>query len=276
MLPQREGVATGEGVTPCVANYSPFAVSLFRQYCRRHISKHFHAARILGSSPEPLNPEGGTVVMYANHVGWWDPLVLLVLTEILLPGRRCFGPIDEQALRAYGFFRYLGFFGLRPNSSAGAHEFLRVCRSVCALDRTALCLTPQGRFCDVRELNAPFQPGLGMLAKMLPGLRFLPVAIEYCFWSERTPELLVAVGEVETFPGRIERDEATTRLAARLRATQARLAAAATARKEEAFHTLLDGKSGASFVYDLWRRALAAATGRPFQPSHSAIGTSRS
>ena len=57
-----------------------------------------------------------------------------------------------------------------------------------------LFLTPQGKFADVR---APlvFAPGLEHLAARAPRAHFLPLAIEYTFWEERKPEVLLAFGQ---------------------------------------------------------------------------------
>ena len=54
-------------------------------------------------------------------------------------------------------------------------------------------MTPSGQFDDVRRRSA-FQPGLGHLAASVDRVTFLPVAWEYPFWNERTPEALVEFG----------------------------------------------------------------------------------
>ena len=104
---------------------------------------------------------------------------------------------------------------------------------------------------------------------MTQGL-IVPMAVEYPFWNERLPEALVAFGEAIDGAAAPARDAAawTTLLAARLEATQDRLAAAAAERNRAKFHTLLTGKVGVGGIYDLARRAGAWRRGERFDASH--------
>ena len=52
-----------------------------------------------------------------------------------------------------------------------------------------------GRFCDVRERPVPIMPGLTRLPELAPEAVFLPLALEYPFWSEKRPEALACFGE---------------------------------------------------------------------------------
>ena len=90
--------------------------------------------------------------------------------------------------------RRLGFFGVRRDSYSGAATFLRVGSRLLARDDTLFCLTPEGRFTDPRRRPVRLQPGLANLIARVPRVTVLPMAIEYPFWTERTPEALVAFG----------------------------------------------------------------------------------
>ena len=56
-------------------------------------------------------------------------------------------------------------------------------------------MTPSGRFTDPRT-RIKFQPGLSHLACSSPSVSLVPLALEYPFWEERTPEALIEFGEV--------------------------------------------------------------------------------
>ena len=58
----------------------------------------------------------------------------------------------------------------------------------------ALGITPEGRFSDPRERPVRLEPGLAHLARRLDRGVFLPLALEYPFWQERTPEALACFG----------------------------------------------------------------------------------
>ena len=72
---------------------------------------------------------------------------------------------------------------------------------------------------------------------------------------------------IRDFPGR-SADDWTNELAAALAATQDRLAAAAIARDQAAFTSLLVGRVGVGFAYDTFRRVKAWARGERFDVSH--------
>ena len=99
---------------------------------------------------------GDPPVIYVNHASWWDPLVLLLLTHQLYPGRKFFAPMDAKALERYGFFRRIGCFGVELGSLRGAKQFLGASLAALGLPDGGLCVTPQGRFADVRERPVRF------------------------------------------------------------------------------------------------------------------------
>ena len=100
----------------------------------------------------------------------------------------------------------------------------------------------------------------------------MPIALEYSFWTERTPEALVRIGEplrVADYPGRSGKEwaglieEAMTR-------NQDSLNAETLTRDPAKFAVLLGGKAGVGGPYDWWRRTKAWVRGEKFDPSHDA------
>ena len=99
-------------------------------------------------------------------------------------------------LERYGFFKHLGFFGVEQGIDARcAHLSAHDAQRLSPRRRNAGWLTPQGRFMDVRERPLRLQDGLGALAARKPDAAFIPLAIEYAFWTEPRPEILVSFGE---------------------------------------------------------------------------------
>jgi hypothetical protein len=98
----------------------------------------------------------------------------------------------------------------------------------------------------------------------------VPLALEYPFWEERFPEVLVCFGEVVIVAREQHRRAAawTALLTSHLEATQERLAQAACRRDRQAFAVLLRGRSGVGGVYDLWRALRARLHGEPFHKAH--------
>jgi hypothetical protein len=117
--------------------------------------------------------------------------------------------MDAAALERYAFFKRIGMFGVEQNSRRGAVQFLRIVRAILSDADHILWLTPQGRFADARERPVQFKPGIGHLGDAAERVCFLPLAVEYVFWEERLPEILVRFGPpFETQPDDTARNAA--------------------------------------------------------------------
>lgn len=250
----------------------------FRWYCRRYyFPAHFHALRLLPptqylagdhSDPDPATP----LVILANHPSWWDPVVCTLLSA-RFPTRVIYSPIDARALETYRFFRKLGFFGVEQGTARGAARFLQCSRAVLDTPGTILWITAQGRFTDPRSRPVTLMPGLArVLARWRKPAMVLPLAIEYPFWDERSPEALAHFGEpLQVDPSRpISAEAWGGLLAGRLEQTMDNLALAGISRDPGIFHTLHTGRAGVGGMYDRIRRASAWLGLRRFDGTHAA------
>src|SRR5438309_6091717 len=140
----------------------------FTAYVRWYLRRNFHALHLLRLAPlEAVSSH--PVLVCLNHPSWWDPLVALYLSQRFFPTRGHYGPIAAEGVAKYGFFERLGFFSIQPGTRAGAGRFLRVGKAALASPETALWVTPQGAFSDVRLRPVAIQPGVGHLVHRLPG-----------------------------------------------------------------------------------------------------------
>jgi 1-acyl-sn-glycerol-3-phosphate acyltransferase len=248
----------------------PWLFRLFQRYSVRYVRKHFHALRLSKTSHPPPDTDEPVLVVL-NHTAWWDPMICLVLSRFF-GDRDQFAAIDAAAVRQYPFFRKLGFVGVDTTSLRGAAEFLRSGQAILSAPRRVYWVTAQGRFADVRERPLGLRSGVGHLAARLGRGAVLPLALEYSFWTERTPEALVRFGEplrICDHPGLRGKDW-TARIETSLTRALDGLNAETTARDPERFTPLVSGKAGVGGVYDFWRRLKAWARGRRFDPSHEA------
>ncbi|GAB4133832.1 MAG: lysophospholipid acyltransferase family protein [Thermogutta sp.] len=250
---------------------SPWLRSWFRWYARRYIRRHFHALRM---GPLPVNFDevrtDEPLIVIMNHASWWDPLTAFFLADHFWPNRPVYAPMDAAALRRYPFFRRLGVFGVELGSVAGALTFLRTSLEILRASDSILWLTPQARFADVRERPIIFAPGLAHLVRRLDRGRILPLAVEYVFWEERTPEILARFGPVISAAhlGAGPPDSLFWRLPWLLQVAMDLLKEDVVARRLDGFETLLSGRVGVGGMYDLWRRLRAAVSGTRFEPHH--------
>lgn len=248
--------------------------NLFTRYLRHFFRRSFHGVRLSRHGLPAVMP-GKAVILCINHPSWWDPALFLLLMPILFPDRVGFGPMDGAALGRYGLFRRMGIFGLPPGP-AGARRFLQAGAHILADPRHMLWITAQGSFVDPRQRPVRLRPGIGHLARGIPDAMVLPLAIEYSFWNERFPEVLIRFGPpVRPAAGAsigdsigVSAAQWTQAMEQGLETTMDALAADAISRDPTRFHTLLDGRTGVGGVYDMWRRWAARRDGRRFQPGH--------
>jgi 1-acyl-sn-glycerol-3-phosphate acyltransferase len=166
----------------------------FTAYSRRYIQRHFQSFSISRSSLLPIERDL-PIVLYANHPGWWDPLVGLILKASFFPDHTLFAPIDAAELRRYKILSKIGFFGVQRDSRRGVIEYFRTAEKILANPKHLLAVTPQARFVDARDRPVQFQKGLGHLATLVKRVLFVPVAIEYAFWDRPLPQIFCRFGK---------------------------------------------------------------------------------
>jgi 1-acyl-sn-glycerol-3-phosphate acyltransferase len=246
-------------------------IGLFSIYLRWYVRRHFHRVRVANAGRIP--PQAQPLILFANHASWWDPLTAMLLAQTILPARHHYAPMDEDALRHYGVFRPMGFFPVDNASSRGAAQLLRAGAQVLAKPDAVLWITPESQFQDARKRPIVFRPGLGALMSRTGRMTCVPIAIEYAFWNERLPEILVNVGEpLEIADGTMEDARTWTNLLSyATAATLDELAMLAMERDPASFDTVLSGSGGIGGVYELWKRFTCALTGRPYYHDHGSL-----
>jgi hypothetical protein len=147
----------------------------------------------------------------------------------------------------------------------GGAPILRNASVILSRPHHALWLTPQGRFTDIRERPVRFEPGLGHLAARLPGVKFIPLALEFVWWHERSRKCS------RLWPRRGAARRAACRRTPYTTRRRARQLSGSTRRRQPAagaaqFRTLLNGRAGVGGIYDLWRRM--RARGQEFDVRH--------
>jgi 1-acyl-sn-glycerol-3-phosphate acyltransferase len=255
-------------LVPCPRR-SPWLIRLFSNYSRRYIGRHFHALRVSREGTVPVLPEQPLIIA-ANHASWWDPLIGLVLSREMPECRAHYVPIDVKGLEQYRFLERLGFFGIEVGTTRGSLAFLRQSLAVLSRPESVLWITAQGEFTDIRERPTRLKEGIGHLIHRLDSVTVVTLAIEYTFWNDRLPEVLVRFGSaIEVSSGREASPAAwTARIGQALEETQDRLAEEARRRDPADFTTVVGGRAGVGGVYDLWRHSRARLRGESFDPEH--------
>ena len=237
----------------------------FRYIVRRHLRKGFHAVRVQHSAR--LRGATGPLIVYANHSSWWDPMIAYLLASRLLPDRDHYAPMEAESLRKYPVLSKVGVFPVEVNAARGAVRFLRSGEAILRAGGV-LWITPQGRFVDAHERPIHFKPGMTSLAARLPDCTVLPLAIEYVFWDERTPEALLCFGE-PVHVGNESGEALEAKLIASLEEAMSELRPMARSRDPRRFEeVLLRGRAGVGGFYGMGQRMRAWTRGRRYRPEH--------
>jgi len=230
---------------------------VFAWYTRGLFGRKFSAVRFERSSLERLRSfaaGGGPMVMLGNHQSWWDPLVAVLVTGEVIPDRKMLAVMDASELERFGIFRRLGVFGLDPDDPASQGVMVSYLERLFARDSSqAFWITPQGRFTDVRS-PIRLRPGAAAVAARLEGVRVGCVHMDYVFWNEPKPELLIRFEEAGV-PDRLSTTGWLRTMTAAMERNRDACGALAMARDAEPFVTIAGrGGAGASGVYGAWLR----------------------
>lgn len=261
----KRGERAAQDAERSVARYSPLMFGFFARLFARDMSSNFQAVRCLDAPPRQV---AGPLVVYANHPSWWDAEVFIWMSSRFFADRRCFAPMEAAMVARYPFFGRIGAFGVETGTMRGAADFLAVAEHVLAQSDGALLVNGQGQFCDGRSRPVTLSPGLAHLARRVPAITYVPLAIEYAYWDERRPNLLLNYGKPFQVSEQTESSAVAAQLSGALETAMDALAAASMTRDPSLFRTLLSGRTGVNPVYDLWRRARATLRGQAFSPAH--------
>jgi 1-acyl-sn-glycerol-3-phosphate acyltransferase len=256
-------------VDPALPRQSQWLYNWFRRYCKRYARKHFHAVRLSRTSHAVPTIDGKPLIFVMNHPSWWDIIIGFVLLDRFETYRH-YAPIDAEMLPKYRFFKRLGFFGI-DSTPRGAARFLRTTKAIFEQPFRAMWITAQGKFVDPRQRPVELRPGVGYVASRLNEGFVIPVAVEYPFWEERTPEALVRFGEPLDLAMVVKPQAAewTRRIEEALTVSQDVLATEAIRRDPALFDVVVSGKVGIGGAYDWWRRLRSWVRGKRFDPAHA-------
>jgi 1-acyl-sn-glycerol-3-phosphate acyltransferase len=232
----------------------------FRAFTRRLVASNFHAVRLSRDGFPPTQSAQPTIV-FLNHAAWWDPLACFFLAEQFFARCDSYAPMDQAQLRRYGILRKIGLFPSQNGSFIGGRALLEIGERVLSRPHAVLWITPESRFVDVRVRPLHFAAGLAHLIRRVRNVRVIPLALEYAYWRERRPELLVRFGDVrhqdELCAASSTHQQLTEVLEQQLAATMDALAHDSVVRDPTRFVSLFSRRNSLIPVYDFGRQIRA-------------------
>ena len=132
---------------PDVPPISGITLRLLTRIVRRSLRRRFHSVRM--QHADRFMQQSGPLIVYLNHSSWWDPMIAILLAQMLMPDRNHYAPMDAEALARRPMLRKIGVFPVELTTARGVEHFLR--RSAAILrEGGVLWVAPQGRVVDPR------------------------------------------------------------------------------------------------------------------------------
>lgn len=257
------GRSSHEEVRVLEDRYSDRFFGVFSWYVARMFRKSFHGVRIEPASIDVLratNSHEGPVIALGNHPGWWDPLVAVLLSRVYLPSRPMLAAMDRSELERFGILRRVGVFGIEPDepdSLPAQVDFLRT--RFAERPKATFWITPQGSFTDVRR-SIRLRPGAAAVASRLDSSPLvIALAMDYCFWNDRRPELCMRIVTVKAdsrSSGRPSTTDWQRAMTDAMQANQDALTERVLRRNPDDWQVVLASRQHRQTnpVYDLWLR----------------------
>jgi 1-acyl-sn-glycerol-3-phosphate acyltransferase len=169
--------------------------AVFAAYVRRSLRRSFIAVRVEGLDIARASVARVPAVFVSNHTAWWDSLVLIWLAnfELAEGGADGYALMDARNLRKFGFFRYLGVFGVDLDDPADRAAVVDYAAGLLDAPRRVVWLFPQGAERPVTEPLA-FRGGAARLAARA-GVPMVPAALRYEHGRAPKATVYVAFGE---------------------------------------------------------------------------------
>ena len=185
--------ALGTAEPGTVARRSALALRLARAYARRAAAASLDGVWASGLPSTRAALAEGPLIVAANHVSWWDPLMLVLLDEAL--GGESAVLMDADNLRRLPYMRWLGAIPLERRQGTSPRGGLRAAAEWLDRPGRVLFIFPQGKQRPAHLRPLGFQRGVELLARM-SGAGVAPMALTYGWREAQHPSAAIALGAV--------------------------------------------------------------------------------
>lgn len=158
------------------------------------LQNRFYAFRYKGA--EGVLEKGVPTVVYAPHCNWWDGIVLYNIAHRILHKEI---RLMVEELNRFPLLRRGGAYSVCKKSPQSAMKALNYSIDVVGDLRNVLFIFPQGIIRPPHYRPIEFQTGLAYIAQNAATrygkINLVPISIDYCFFRDNRPEVVVNFGE---------------------------------------------------------------------------------
>jgi hypothetical protein len=165
---------------------------LARPYARRRVARGLDGLWVSGLAEARAALAQRPLIFVANHVAWWDALLLLPLDDAL--GGTGWAVMDSRNLRSLPFLGWVGALPLDRSSPQRSRECLQSCADLLDRPGRGVWVFPQGRQRPAHLRPLDLKTGLGIMHARRP-VDLVVVSIDYVFLERSRPAAVVRFSE---------------------------------------------------------------------------------
>jgi 1-acyl-sn-glycerol-3-phosphate acyltransferase len=135
------------------AKHHPLVSWFFRLFAARSIHKHFHEVVTDGH----VDCSNHAVLMFSNHISWWDGFWALYLNTKIF-GKRFHFMMDEKELKKRWLFNYTGGYSITGNKTM--FESLAYTGELLENPENLVVIYPQGKLYSSHVREVQFKRGV--------------------------------------------------------------------------------------------------------------------
>lgn len=166
----------------------PGFLGFARAYARRRVAHGLDGLWVSGLDEVRAALAGRPLIFAANHVAWWDTLLLLVLDEAL--GGVGWAVMDSVNLDKLPFLGWLGALPLDRSSPDRSRQCLEASAALLDRPRRSVWIFPQGRQRPAHLRPLDLRPGLQTMHAHNPR-DVVAVSVNYVFLETQRPAAIV-------------------------------------------------------------------------------------
>jgi 1-acyl-sn-glycerol-3-phosphate acyltransferase len=161
-------------------------------HAERRLAKAFERVEVAGLDAVADLTRTRPLLFVANHSAWWDPMMVLVLSQRHL-GLDGHALMDAAQLQRFRFFALVGGFGVELDDPRDGARVVRYAASLLDRPGRAVWMFPQG---EERPLHEPlaFRGGAAHIARLASNAAVIPLALSYAFGPAARPCAYAAFG----------------------------------------------------------------------------------
>lgn len=160
------------------------------------LQNRFYAFRYRGEENYFEAEKDVPTILFAPHCNWWDGIVLYNTTHRIFHKEI---RLMVEELNRFPLLRRGGAYSVNKKSPQSAMKALQYSVDVVGDLRNMLCIFPQGIIRPPHFRPIEFQTGLAYIAenavKRYGKVNLIPMAVDYTFFRDNRPEVIVEFGK---------------------------------------------------------------------------------